>query len=87
METTPHNNNHNYQELKAELILDTLQRIEERIGVRFPEAGLRQVCKELLQLGHETQSIAERLKRPNWWIRISAFAAEDATKFSRFRKE
>ena len=67
-----------YQELKPNLIVATLSRLEKRIKERFPKAGLGQVASELLVLANEIQFSLNRIKKPNWWIRGSAFIAVGA---------
>ena len=37
-----------YQHLQADRVIITLERLQARIVARFPEAGLAQVCAELI---------------------------------------
>jgi hypothetical protein len=61
-----------YRQLDEAQILQTLERLEARIGERFPEAGLRKVGKDLLALAHETTACVHYLRRPHWRLRIIA---------------
>jgi hypothetical protein len=63
-----------YRQLDESKIIRTLERVRDRIGERFPEAGLRNVSEELLALAHETIDCAEYLRRPNWRLRLIAAA-------------
>ena len=55
-----------YEGLRAERILETLQRLGERIGERFPDSGLSKVCAQVLETGRQTSQSAARLAQPNW---------------------
>ncbi len=59
-----------YSELKCELILKTLEQLQQRIGERFPGSGLSQVCMELRQVGEGIAQLLNRLQRPIWVVRI-----------------
>jgi hypothetical protein len=63
-----------YRQLDESNIVRTLERLRDRIGERFPEAGLRNVSGELLALAHETSRCVEYLRRPNWTLRLVAGA-------------
>lgn len=63
-----------YRQLDESKIIRTLERLRDRIGERFPEAGLRNVSEELLALAHETSRCVEYLRRPNWTLRLVAGA-------------
>ena len=62
-----------YSELQAGLIIHTVERLEQRIGERFPESGLGRVAGELSRLAGETERVAARLRRPIWALRIATF--------------
>ncbi len=64
-----------FTELKAKRILTTIDQLENRIGERFPESGLRQVCVEFRHLAVESEQLAVRLARPIWPVRLVAGAA------------
>ncbi len=63
-----------YSELKCDLILRTLAKLEQRIKERFPDSGLRQVCLELQQVGEGIAQLLERLQRPIWLVRLAVIS-------------
>jgi len=63
-----------YRQLDSARILDTAERLERRIGERFPDSGLRRVAAELVQVVRERQSLLEELDRPNALLRGGAIA-------------
>jgi hypothetical protein len=67
-----------YSELQPGLIISTVERLEQRIGERFPDSGLSHVAGELRLLAMETERIAARLRRPIWPIRIATFGGVGA---------
>lgn len=60
-----------YSELKCDLILKTLEKLERRITDRFPSSGLSQVCNELRHVGAGVSQLVDRLSRPLWVVRIA----------------
>jgi hypothetical protein len=64
-----------FTELKSDRILETINRLEQRIGSRFPESGLRRVCSEFTQLAQDSEALAVKLASPIWPVRIAATAA------------
>jgi hypothetical protein len=58
-----------YNELKLDLILKTLGRLQNRIAERFPGSGLSRVAEELQRAGRDIGPVLERLRRPNWLLR------------------
>lgn len=64
-----------FTDLRSEMILATIQRLEHRIRERFPESGLLKVCIEFRMLAEELQGLAQQLGPPIWPVRIVAFAA------------
>jgi hypothetical protein len=58
-----------YNELKLELILNTLDRLRNRIAERFPDSGLSKVAEELYRVGVETGPVLQRIRRPNRLLR------------------
>ncbi|TIN31401.1 MAG: hypothetical protein E5Y31_02585 [Mesorhizobium sp.] len=67
-----------YRTLDPKLIVETAERLEERIADRFPEAGLRGVAAELVSLSRDLAKAAQALEAPIWWLRgliVAAFVA------------
>jgi hypothetical protein len=59
-----------YNELKLELIVETLATLHNRIAERFPGSGLSKVAQELHRNAVETEPILEQIRRPNLPLRI-----------------
>lgn len=59
-----------YRTLAADEIIDTLARLEQRIGERFQGAGLARVCAELTEIARQTHQRSSEIARPNLWLRI-----------------
>jgi hypothetical protein len=64
-----------YRTLDPVLIIDTAERLLERIAARFPDSGLRKVAGELVSLSRDLTDSAHRLAQPIWWLRILTGAA------------
>lgn len=67
-----------YRTLDPKLIVETAERLEERVADRFPEAGLRGVAAELVSLSRDLAKAAKVLEAPIWWLRgliVAAFVA------------
>ena len=64
-----------YRTLDPSYIIDTAERLQERIAARFPEAGLRRVSAELVSLSRDLAQNARLLERPIWWLRAITAAA------------
>jgi hypothetical protein len=64
-----------YTELKATALLSTLEQLQQRIAERFPYSGLAQVCTEFFHTATELETVAVRLGRPLWPVRILGFLA------------
>lgn len=58
-----------YRSLEAARLVTTLERLSARIHERFPERGIGAVCSELLEIARTDAVRAQRLGRPNLWIR------------------
>lgn len=63
-----------YQQLSADHIIATLEKLHARILARFPEAGLARVCGELIETARFTAEDAAELARPNYLWRAAAAA-------------
>lgn len=59
-----------YRALDYAEIAQTLERLHSRIAERFPESGLRTVCKELIAVGGETEECVDYLRSPHWPTRV-----------------
>jgi hypothetical protein len=64
-----------YTHLKPELILATIDKLEARIGERFPDSGLRKVCREVQALSRRADALSQELARPLWAVRWAALLA------------
>ena len=63
----------NYQHLDADLIVFTVERLSKRIEARFPEAGLRLVCNELLLIARRARKRSRIISRPIYWLRCATW--------------
>lgn len=59
-----------YRTLNPELIVKTTRKLKNRIHERFPDAGLNQVCGELLQVAEESQARVAEISEPNYVLRL-----------------
>ncbi|MCY7327920.1 MAG: hypothetical protein LH618_05185 [Saprospiraceae bacterium] len=64
-----------FSDLRPELILTTIEKLEQRIGDRFPDSGLQRVCGEFRQLASEADEMARQLRPPIWPVRAIALVA------------
>src|SRR5688500_10957269 len=64
-----------YRQLDDDRIIETLQRLRDRISERFPGSSLSRVSEELLTVARESASHVAYLAKPNWTVRISVAAA------------
>jgi hypothetical protein len=64
-----------YSKLDSAPIQATLERLQDRIRERFPSSGLSRVAAELAAIAKLNESVVTQLRRPMWWLRVSAFAA------------
>ena len=55
-----------YAALRIDRIVETIQRLERRIGERFPDSGLKRVGGHLAQLAAATGKQLEDLRKPVW---------------------
>lgn len=63
-----------YQNLDPARILQTLERLRDRIDARFPDFGIGKVCRELIETARSSADRAARLSAPNWPLRVSVGA-------------
>lgn len=59
-----------YRRLDPEQIIATAAKLEQRVGERFPESGLRKVASELTALARDLSASSRALQGPIWWVRI-----------------
>lgn len=64
-----------YTELRAPALLSTIEKLEQRIVDRFPEAGLAAVCREFRHTAVVLERVAVGLGKPLWPVRIAGFLA------------
>lgn len=59
-----------YRELDPARLLQTIEKLHERIEKRFPNAGLSRLCGELEETAKQAIANAARLATPNWPLRV-----------------
>ena len=64
-----------YSVLHPGHIIETAERLEQRISERFPGSGLSRVAAELHRVAGETERITARLRRPIWPLRVATVVA------------
>ncbi len=64
----------NYQHLRADRIISTLEKLHARIAERFPQAGLSLVSADLTETARILSRDAAQLARPSWVWRLAALA-------------
>ena len=60
---------HDHLVLKDDRIIETIATLQTRIGERFPESGLSDLCGELLDVAEQASARAAWISRPILWIR------------------
>lgn len=63
-----------YRALDPAQVVATLETLEIRIAARFPDAGLRRVCRTLIDVAKQTSRRIDEVARPNWTLRILLLA-------------
>jgi len=63
-----------YQTLDAACIVETLHRLEHRIGERFPGSSLAAVCRELIGMAASAQQRSTAIASPHYVLRAAVFA-------------
>jgi hypothetical protein len=61
--------------LQAAAIIKTIDQLKERIGLRFPDSGLKSVCGELAIHARTVSQRARRIGRPYLFLRFLRFAS------------
>lgn len=64
----------NLRSLSAAKIVETVGLLVQRIHERFPGAGLGAVAAELHRISADAMVRAERIRRPDWWLRLGIAA-------------
>jgi hypothetical protein len=62
-----------YQKLNAACIVETLLRLEHRIGERFPGSSLAAVCRELIGMAETAQQRSVAIASPHYLLRTAVF--------------
>ena len=63
-----------YRTLKSDCVIETIDTLALRIGERFPDAGLKRVADQLASTARRCAAEAERLAKPQLWIRAAVYA-------------
>lgn len=63
-----------YKHLDADKLTTTVMTLENRIGERFPGAGLTALCSELTELARKAQRESDLLGRPIYGLRAASVA-------------
>jgi hypothetical protein len=56
-------------QLRDDKLLETAEKIRQRITERFPDSGLSKVAAEIIQITKDAIGRAEAISRPNLWLR------------------
>jgi len=62
-----------YQKLNVTCIVETLHRLEHRIGERFPGSSLAAVCRELIGMAQTVQQRSVAIASPHYLLRTAVF--------------
>lgn len=60
-----------YTILDPTKIIATVERLNRRVGERFPHSGLFGVSKQLLAVAHQSKERAQYVAQPLYWIRVT----------------
>ena len=58
------------RQLREDKLLETVEKIQQRISMRFPSSGLSAVAAEIVQVTREAMERAEAIRRPHVWLRV-----------------
>lgn len=64
--------NQNIQ-LDTERIIQTIEKLEKRVADRFPNSGLRTVCKQFVDVAKRSKVNIEWIVKPNFFIRFTTY--------------
>jgi hypothetical protein len=59
-----------YRDLDPDRIVATIEILSQRIGERFPAAGLQKVCRELASVARESRTRSDKIGSPNLPLRL-----------------
>jgi hypothetical protein len=59
-----------YRTLNPDKIIETLEKLNQRISERFPGSGLSQVCKELVGVAKDSKAKTAAAAKPNYLLRF-----------------
>lgn len=59
--------------LDSDKIIQTVKKLEVRIGERFPDSGLREVCKDFLALSEKSKSNIDWISKSNLWLKTAGY--------------
>jgi hypothetical protein len=59
-----------YRALDPTKVLETLEKLQQRIAARFPSSGLSKVCADLIDVAKQTSRRIVYVSRPNWLLRL-----------------
>jgi hypothetical protein len=61
-----------YQSLNSDKVVETIERLCQRIEKRFPDSGLSKLCRKLLEISRVTQERTEWIAKPILGLRIGS---------------
>lgn len=78
--------------LRKEKLVETAQKLQDRIEERFPGSGLGKLAGEIVDVTKEAVERAERIRRPNLWLRgcqilVGVLAVAGAVAFLNAQKD
>ena len=59
-----------YRTLNAEILVERIAALQQRIAERFPQRNLNKVCAELLAVAQEARTRAVAISQPIWSLRL-----------------
>jgi hypothetical protein len=67
--STPPREPGSLRSLTPSKVVETIEILQRRIEERFPGSGLANVARELHTISEDAVVRADRIRRPNWWLR------------------
>jgi hypothetical protein len=58
-----------YRHLRVDRLIETADRLADRVSKRFPNAALGQIAAAVADVTREAVGTTEKINRPNWWLR------------------